>query len=1364
MTLRAVVPVLLALASTAALAAAPLEVSGRIRDDDGLPVAGARVELARALPSIERGRLLVAGQARPEPVAVALTDDEGVWSLETEAGMWGLRVEAPGYVPLEYRLSPLLEPAVVPEARLRRAVDLAVKVRSPDGEPVAGAWVWMSPDDPRFWRRSIGRLGWNPGTRRGRTGDDGRVVLPRAAAESVRVRALANGFAEPEATTTRQSSATLTLDPARAVDVRVVGRGGDAASGALLRAGDRGWPVAVADENGHATLWASKTGETRVLAESAAGEVARLTLSPPFDDEPLRLRLEPPRTLGGRVIDAATREALPGAWVWASDPAEFATTGPDGGYQVISNSAGERQWVQATAPGYSTEFVQTAAGSEQAGTLALAPLATLAGRVVDDAGRAIAGADVSATVEPGGRGISPASRTAKIGLTDERGAFRLRGLEPDRRYVVRAAHDGYAPAETTVAEFAALETRTGVELVLTSGGKLVGRAVDENGEPLAGVLIELEPAIEASSPRAMFAAANRDDVTAFEGVSDEEGVFEVAHLPAGRFDLEARLPGFAPAQMRGIEVPEAEVETDMGEVALVAGVSVEGRVVDERGAALAGAEVRVAPKGPMASMRIRALAEAGQGAVTSDAAGLFSIDDRLPGERLDLEVKLSGYAAKSVPGIEAPTASPITIALVKASAIRGRVVDDRGEGVARAFVMVEASGSGVAGPQGVYMGMRASARAATLDDGSFELTDVAPGTARLLARAEGYREVQISELTVPAGRDLEDLEIVLEKGAAIFGRVTGADGKPLLEAFLMVTHQGASFMAGARTDGDGRYRIDGVEPGWRIVTVHHESLEQISREIEVQPGDNRLDISYEPGYAVGGRVIAEDGSPVAGAEIHLSGTHGYGGGQSAQSRDDGSFEIADAANGTYKVRGSKQGFATAELEREIVVRDAPVYGVEVVLPVGGAIVGRVVGLEPGELPSVEIWARSSGRSFLRAQPDFSGNYRLSGVTAGDWTVHAALEASGKQASGQVTLAPGEAEAVLDLEFGGGLLLTGRLLRGAEPLAGARVAASGVDVASEVTGRSRADGGFQLENLEPGRHRIIVTSEHGGFLHQEEIELASDRHVEIVLSAARVSGWVTDARDSTPLAQAVIALEPLQPDDDPRTRFWNAGTRSDSRGYFLVDDVAAGSYRVKVEKEGFAPAEVAVLVESELGVEDLEIRLEPTRGLVLEVRGPNGAPVRRVDVALLDAAGNAVVSRNYTATDRGTVRLTTAPPGGWELLVSTEGAAVATLQVEVPGGPLPVALAPGAAFEIEVPALAEDSTRATVRLFGEGGQVFRSAFWGGRVQSEFQLAGGKRRLERIPAGAWTVRVTTADGRLWETRAVATGAASTPVVLD
>src|SRR5262245_16932977 len=93
-------------------------------------------------------------------------------------------------------------------------------------------------------------------------------------------------------------------------------------------------------------------------------------------------------------------------------------------------------------------------------------------------------------------------------------------------------------------------------------GRLEGRARDEAGSPLPGVTVEV---------RALDGDAER------EATTDSEGRFGL-ELPAGRYQVEFRLPSFA-TSVRTVEVPAggaAGVEATL-RVALTAHVLVTGR-------------------------------------------------------------------------------------------------------------------------------------------------------------------------------------------------------------------------------------------------------------------------------------------------------------------------------------------------------------------------------------------------------------------------------------------------------------------------------------------------------------------------------------------------------------------------------------------------------------------------------------------------------------------------------------------------------------------------------------------------------------------------------------------------------------------
>ena len=136
---------LLSLLSFGLARAESVEIAGRVVLAGGVPLAEAQVTLlpdADALAEL----LAPAPPGAPNGALATRTDAAGRYRIEApHAGMWKLRIEAPGFAPLETQLDPLIEPVVLEDARLAPAVALAVHVLGPGGAPIGGASVAVSP-------------------------------------------------------------------------------------------------------------------------------------------------------------------------------------------------------------------------------------------------------------------------------------------------------------------------------------------------------------------------------------------------------------------------------------------------------------------------------------------------------------------------------------------------------------------------------------------------------------------------------------------------------------------------------------------------------------------------------------------------------------------------------------------------------------------------------------------------------------------------------------------------------------------------------------------------------------------------------------------------------------------------------------------------------------------------------------------------------------------------------------------------------------------------------------------------------------------------------------------------------------------
>jgi len=1342
--IKALPPLLALLLLPALAAAAPISVTGLVLGPGaGSPVAGARVLLIPATDLAETARLEMAGKTDPDPVATAVTGPDGSFRLEApEAGMWEVAVEAKGMVTQEILLQPLLEETVLPAARLESDAKLEVRVTGPDGKPLAGARVQAGDMagsvglmrlDPRRWRMS---------NRAALTDAKGVAVLPRSAREQLLVRAGVEGqpFAEQE--DVRSSSVTLRLAPGMTREIRVMdATGKKPVPDAWVRVGESLWVAGKTDADGRFSVPVAARGKVKVAVTAADGRRLDTYAEVPKPEEkgPRILLLPALETLTGRVVSAADGRPVAGALVWNQEPKAARRTGADGVYRIEA-IAGRDATPQAAAAGFlpADARLGVTPGMRRGPTLALEPTLAAAGVVVDEQGRPVPGVQVQASPQ-GGRVRNPALYVSGgSAQTSAAGRFRVSGLLGGIGYELRLSKTGFAVTRAEVPPLEPGRPAADLRVVLRKGRMGFGRVVDRSDQPVVGARVELRPRV--GGDRRMMIRMRESEPVKYEAVADATGRFEVRDLPAGTWELTARGSGFAPLTVPGLTVPEGGGSTDLGTVVLIPGVAVEGYTVDPEGRPVAGAEIRVAEAtaDPMSRFMQQ---EDPAPAATSAADGFFRIEDRLAGETVDLDASRPGYAPGVASGVQVPAEPPVRLVLQPSSAVEGRTVDPDGKPVAGVRVFVHPSDPVNVGGR-VRMFVAARSRQAVSDEtGFFRIDDVIPGGIELQATATGYQRTELDNLEVRSGQELRGVEVVLAPGAVIEGRVFSPSGQPLAGAEVGVMDPTRDFFVGiSTTDGDGRYRLEGIAPGARTVQAEHKSYRRAVKELEVRLGENSVDLRLEGGVEVRGRVVDEGGVPVASARVSLRAGPRSWNQPDATSGADGSFVLDGVADGTYRIVADKEGFARNREGVEVTVAGSSVGGIEVKLSAGGAIVGQLSGLDFAELSKVQI---SLGGSRQSGQVSPDGTYRIDHVEPGEHRVTAHLPGGSRQAEGRVTLEVGAPEARLDLEFSGGLTLTGRVLRNGEAASGLNVMLSG-GALSGRHGDTDHQGRFRFEGLDAGNYELQIYGFRSGSRHREALDLSADRDVLIELHTVSVSGRVVDAADRAPIPNAQVILQSAQPDDT--APFLNTETTTDSRGVFRLRDVAEGSWSLRAVQAGYAPEELDVQVDSGRPVDGLELALQATEGIVMEVLLPSGRPPDMVHAAVIDAADRVVSRGSYSAGEDGRVRIESVAPGSWDLFLDADGAASVVVPVTAPGNGGRVILPQGGGLNLKVPGLAETRVGAKVKLTDASGKVYRIP-WGGQVMKDFDLHGGSRRFDRLPPGQWTLSVSATDGRTW-----------------
>jgi len=397
----------------------------------------------------------------------------------------------------------------------------------------------------------------------------------------------------------------------------------------------------------------------------------------------------------------------------------------------------------------------------------LDPAPRIQGRILDADGNPVQAATVR-LVAPG-----PPYALYRATATDAAGAFLL-PCGPARRARVVADRDPegvVTSAELAIAGDQTLE----LTLVLAAASIVRGTVVDGNDRPIEGATLSVTSATSISR----------------HATSDAAGGFRLTAVPLDATTLVGAARGFKSEHLALAErVDGSEVAV---RVRLVAGPEVDGDVVDDDG-------------NPVKARVVACQGQAVEASTTSAADGTF----RLPASTIgcDAVAEHDEYGASDA--VTILEGRRLSLRLRPGGSIEGVVVDDRGRGVPRFDVGVEAFTTA----RGKTL--RGGARRSFEDGrGSFMWDKLAPGTYVLTASAPGRPPTRSTSITVPAGAAARGVRIVLPLGGVVTGHVYDQNRRPLggvdlrFDAVSSVLDSAAM----AKTDESGGYRLEGAPVG-----------------------------------------------------------------------------------------------------------------------------------------------------------------------------------------------------------------------------------------------------------------------------------------------------------------------------------------------------------------------------------------------------------------------------------------------------------------------------------------------------------------------------------------------------------------------
>lgn len=477
---------------------------------------------------------------------------------------------------------------------------------------------------------------------------------------------------------------------------------------------------------------------------------------------------------GGYDFDFAASRS-PARVLRGAAAAELVGVAVTDGLFVVTSLPGDHVDVALSAAGFADYRhgpIEVAAGAKARLDVELVPELRLRGIVLDPDDQPVRGAEVTVSraqeagvtggfarrVEvrggPGGQPRIFNGSDSRSATTDETGRFEVTGLTAGR-FSVNASHREWAPMDARPIDLADGEVPEELELHLMPGGALTGVTYDADGQLLANATVSLKPAPKPGADNAaefmMLGSHGLHGPTST--TSDGEGRYEMRGLAAGQYYAEVKAPqneggglmmfSFAglEAKPKGVPITIEAGETAQLDLALSPTGRVEGLVL-AAGEPVQAAGIRLLESGDSSGFP-----NFGGPSATSDDQGRFHFDNVEPGD-YTLSISVAG-AARPIDRelqVQARETARPTIKLPTGS-IRGVVEDiDSGDPIADVTVSVSPAGSKSA-PEGAGRprATRAVAIAMVADSGGGPATRYTLGTSdntTVITDAEGRYELK----------------------------------------------------------------------------------------------------------------------------------------------------------------------------------------------------------------------------------------------------------------------------------------------------------------------------------------------------------------------------------------------------------------------------------------------------------------------------------------------------------------------------------------------------------------------------------------------------------------------------------------------
>ncbi len=524
------------------------------------------------------------------------------------------------------------------------------------------------------------------------------------------------------------------------------------------------------------------------------------------------------------------------------------------------------------------------------------------GRVVNKDGAPVTGATLTLYL---GRNIFFRHPNARQKLnikavTSSTGEYFMKGVPAAREFSLTANHGDYADTSYSPLFVQANQVMELPDIIMNSGFVVTGKITDKRGTPIQGALVEL------FDPNFSAYLEEKDKRPLMQVMSGGGGEYGFDKISFSGFEVKVSAAGYATQIKQAMQWEtkrQSEINFELGPGYEVSGVTL-------------GPDKNPLPGVHLVANRANSRKYKSTGTALSGQDGSFTITGLAEGL-----FAVRGFCDGYTDGRNARVRSgdkDVIVMLRPQGGLAGTVRDQKTGTPVKSYNLT------------VFRKRRKMAQQKTniiqqitAEDGQYEVTGLDPGLYSVEIAAKGYANCSSEQVTVSQGEVLPGVDVFMNKGGSVTGKVVSPDGSPipnvnmqlrfnhyidmdLFQFFSTVDSDTGDTGKKAVSDSKGIFTKTLIKPGVYQVHLTHPGYTELSiNDVTVFADENQSTdlgvLQLKRGGTVKGKTVDHVGRAMPGVMVSLSRKDGFH--RQVMSDKDARFAFAHLEPGEYSVTG-----------------------------------------------------------------------------------------------------------------------------------------------------------------------------------------------------------------------------------------------------------------------------------------------------------------------------------------------------------------------------------------------------------------------------------------------------------------------------